>query len=121
MKLYLKPLLSAIKPGYKTVAEFVEKRKEPLTLDIDNSYSIYFYPQGENMELSLYFRGIPATEPAHGNGLFIHVDPILVPTKGIEDLVTDIQTQASQAKRDGKVPSYPKEVWRLLEEKRIRK
>ena len=120
MKLYLKPLLAAIRPGYKTVTEFVERRGEKLSLELDSKYSIEFAPYGEVVEISLSFKGQPATEPVHGGGLFIHIDPILLPVKGLEDLVTEAQTKASEEKKADPSLSYPREVWRILYERRIR-
>lgn len=120
MKLYLKPLLAAIKPGYKTVAEFVERRGEKLSLELDSKYSIEFAPYGEVVEISLSFKGQPATEPVHGGGLFIHIDPILLAAEGLEDLVTEAQIKASEEKKADPSLSYPREVWRILYERRIR-
>jgi hypothetical protein len=114
MKANLSEWLSKARGHRTSLLKWFESNPEPFRLEIDNRYVLYFSRLTEDEALvSILFDGRRAYEWSH----FIDVtlDDLILPIKGIEALVDSAEREASLKKKEGKVPSYPLEVYHILE------
>ena len=114
MKANLSEWLSKARGHRTSLLKWFENNPEPFRLEIDNRYVLYFSRlTDEEALVSILFDGRRAYEWSH----FIDVtlDDLILPIKGIEALVDSAEKEASLKKKEGKVSSYPIEVYHILE------
>jgi hypothetical protein len=108
-----------VRGGHKSLREWHARNIEPFRLMVDNSYTLYFGQKNEK-ETIVSFRfdnGKAYDKSQYGS---IGLDDFVVLTDGIEEIVDDAETKASEMKRKDPTISYPINVYYLIKKHEVK-